>query len=148
MMKKYSKETQVGIFVLLGFVAIAYMSIKLGNVHLFGDDHYAIKAKFNDVTGLKINAPVQMYGVEMGFVEKIGIDQDSGMSVVTLKIRKDIKLTDDTIASVKTSGLIGDKYIKLSRGGGEAIAPGAVLRDTESSVDLEELISKYVFGGV
>lgn len=147
-MKKYSKETQVGIFVLLGFVAIAYMSIKLGNVHLFGDDNYAIKATFNDVTGLKINAPVQMYGVEMGFVEKIGIDQASGMSEVTLKIRKDIKLTDDTIASVKTSGLIGDKYIKLSRGGGDPIAAGAVLRDTESSVDLEELISKYVFGGV
>lgn len=147
-MKKYSRETQVGIFVLLGFAAIAYMSIKLGNVHLFSDDHYAIKAKFNDVTGLKINAPVQMYGVEMGFVEQIGIDQASGLSEVTLKIRKDIQLTDDTIASVKTSGLIGDKYIKLSRGGGDAIAAGAVLRDTESSVDLEELISKYVFGGV
>lgn len=147
-MKKYSRETQVGIFVLVGFIAIAYMSIKLGNVHLFSDDHYAIKARFNDVTGLKINAPVQMYGVEMGFVEKIGIDHGSGMSEVTLKIRKDVRLTDDTIASVKTSGLIGDKYIKLSRGGGDAIGPGAVLRDTESSVDLEELISKYVFGGV
>ena len=147
-MKKYSKETQVGLFVLVGFLAIAYMSVKLGNVHFFGDDHYAIQAKFSDVTGLKVNAPVQMYGVEMGFVEKIGIDQDSGMSLVTLKIRKDVKLTDDTIASVKTSGLIGDKYVKLSRGGGETIKPGAVLRDTESSIDLEELISKYVFGGV
>lgn len=147
-MKKYSKETQVGIFVLLGFLAIAYMSVKLGNVHIFGDDYYAIKAKFNDVTGLKANAPVQMYGVEMGFVEKIGIDQDSGMSLVTLKIRKDVKLTDDTIASVKTSGLIGDKYVKLSRGGGDPLQPGSVLRDTESSIDLEELISKYVFGGV
>jgi phospholipid/cholesterol/gamma-HCH transport system substrate-binding protein len=147
-MKKYAKETQVGIFVLVGFLAIAYMSIKLGNVHLFSDNNYSIKARFNDVTGLKINAPVQMYGVEMGFVDKIGIDQESGMSEVTLKIRKDIKLTDDTIASVKTSGLIGDKYIKLSRGGGDPIQPGAVLRDTESSIDLEELISKYVFGGV
>lgn len=147
-MKKYSKETQVGVFVLVGFLAIAYMSVKLGNVHLFGDDFYAIKAKFNDVTGLKVNAPVQMYGVELGFVEAIGIDQDSGLSVVTLKVRKDVQLTDDTIASVKTSGLIGDKYVKLSRGGGEALKPGAVLRDTESSIDLEELISKYVFGGV
>ena len=147
-MKKYSKETQVGLFVLVGFLAIAYMSVKLGNVHLFSDDHYAITAKFNDVTGLKVNAPVQMYGVEMGFVEKIGIDLDSGLSEVTLKIRKDIKLTDDTIASVKTSGLIGDKFVKLSRGGGDPLKPGAVLRDTESSIDLEELISKYVFGGV
>ncbi|MDO9631556.1 MAG: outer membrane lipid asymmetry maintenance protein MlaD [Humidesulfovibrio sp.] len=147
-MKKYSKETQVGIFVLLGFFAIAYMSIKLGNVHLFSDNFYPIVAKFNDVTGLKLNAPVQMYGVEMGFVENIGIDLDTGMSSVTLRIRKDIKLTDDTIASVKTSGLIGDKYIKLSRGGGDPIKAGAVLRDTESSIDLEELISKYVFGGV
>jgi len=147
-MKKYAKETQVGIFVIVGFLAIAYMSVKLGNVHLFSDNNYAIKARFNDVTGLKLNAPVQMYGVEMGFVEKIAIDQDSGMSEVTLKIRKDIQLTDDTIASVKTSGLIGDKYIKISRGGGEPINAGAVLRDTESSIDLEELISKYVFGGV
>ena len=147
-MKKYSKETQVGVFVLLGFLAIAYMSVKLGNVHLFADNFYPIVAKFNDVTGLKLNAPVQMYGVEMGFVETIGIDQKSGMSSVTLRIRKDIELTDDTIASVKTSGLIGDKYVKLSRGGGDPIKAGAVLRDTESSIDLEELISKYVFGGV
>jgi phospholipid/cholesterol/gamma-HCH transport system substrate-binding protein len=147
-MKKYSKETQVGVFVLVGFLAVAYMSIKLGNVHLFGDDYYAISARFNDVTGLKPNAPVQMYGVEMGFVDKIGIDQKDGMSVVTLKIRKDVQLTDDTIASIKTSGLIGDKYVKLSRGGGESVKAGAVLRDTESSIDLEELISKYVFGGV
>jgi phospholipid/cholesterol/gamma-HCH transport system substrate-binding protein len=147
-MKKYSKETQVGLFVLLGFFAIAYMSIKLGNVHLFSSDYYTIKAVFNDVTGLKTNAPVQMYGVEMGFVSNIAIDQKSGMSVVTLDIRKDVKLTDDTIASVKTSGLIGDKYVKISRGGGDPLKPGAVLRDTESSIDLEELISKYVFGGV
>lgn len=147
-MKKYSKETQVGLFVLVGFLAIAYMSIKLGNVHLFGDDKYAVSAMFNDVTGLKVNAPVQMYGVDVGFVQAIGIDQKSGMSVVTLKVNKDVKLTDDTIASVKTSGLIGDKYIKLSLGGGDPIKPGAVLRDTESSIDLEELISKYVFGGV
>ena len=147
-MKKYSKETQVGLFVLVGFMAIAYMSIKLGNVHLFSDNNYVITAKFNDVTGLKVNAPVQMYGVEMGFVEKIGIDNQNGMSVVTLRIRKDVQLTDDTIASVKTSGLIGDKYIKISRGGGDPIKEGAVIRDTESSIDLEELISKYVFGGV
>jgi len=148
MMQKYSKETQVGVFVLVGFLAIAYMSVKLGNVHLFSSNDYSITAMFNDVTGLKVNAPVQMYGVEMGFVEQIGIDLKSGMSRVTLRIRKDIQLTDDTIASVKTSGLIGDKYIKLSRGGGDPIKAGAILRDTESSIDLEELISKYVFGGV
>jgi phospholipid/cholesterol/gamma-HCH transport system substrate-binding protein len=147
-MKKYSKETQVGLFVLVGFLAIAYMSIKLGNVHLFSDNDYAITAKFNDVTGLKVNAPVQMYGVDIGFVEKIGIDNENSMSSVVLRIRKDVRLTDDTIASVKTSGLIGDKYVKISRGGGDPIQAGAVLRDTESSIDLEELISKYVFGGV
>jgi len=147
-MKKYSKETQVGLFVLVGFLAIAYMSVKLGNVHLFSDNNYAITAKFNDVTGLKVNAPVQMYGVDIGFVEQIGIDAKNGMSSVVLRIRKDVQLTDDTIASVKTSGLIGDKYVKISRGGGDPIQAGAVLRDTESSIDLEELISKYVFGGV
>lgn len=148
-MKKYSKETSVGIFVLLGLIAIGYMSIKLGNVNLFSDDHYVLYAEFTDISGLKINAPVQMYGVQMGYVKSIGINQKKGVAKVAMMVRNDIKLTDDAIASVKTSGLIGDKFIKISPGGvGDPLEPGGFIFDTEPSIDLEDIISKFAFGKV
>ena len=148
-MKKYAKETAVGLFVFVGIMCIAYMSVKLGNVALFSDNHYTLNAQFSDVTGLKANAPVQMFGVDIGYVERIELDQEQGLALVRMSIRKDISLTDDAIASIKTSGLIGDKFLKISPGGtGSPLKDGGTIFDTESSVDLEELISKFVFGKV
>ncbi|WP_027178555.1 outer membrane lipid asymmetry maintenance protein MlaD [Maridesulfovibrio bastinii] len=148
-MKKYSKETSVGIFVLLGLALIIFMSINLGDVRVFSDSHYPLTAKFNDVTGLRPNAPVEIMGVQVGYVDKISLDTKNMKAVVVLKIKKDIQLYDDAIASVKTSGLIGDKYIKISPGGvGDPLNPGDSLIETESAIDLEDLISKYVFGKV
>ncbi|MBN2139546.1 MAG: outer membrane lipid asymmetry maintenance protein MlaD [Desulfovibrionaceae bacterium] len=148
-MKKYSKETWVGIFVLVGLACVAYMTVKLGNVQLFTDNYYTLKAKFTDVSGLKVNAPVQMFGVQMGFVEDIEINQEQDVAEVTLKIDKGVVLTDDAIVSVKTSGLIGDKFVKITPGGvGDQLKPGSTIFDTEPAIDLEDLISKYVFGKV
>lgn len=148
-MKKYAKETTVGIFVFLGLVSMAYMSVKLGNINLFSKDHYLLRAQFTDVSGLKTNAPVSIYGVEMGYVGDIRINLENGLADVDLFIRKDITLLDDTIASVKTSGLIGDRYVKITPGGiGEELKPGEKIFDTEPAIDIEDLISKYVFGGV
>ena len=148
-MKKYTKETAVGLFVFVGVMCIAYMSVKLGNVALFSDSHYVLNAQFSDVTGLKVNAPVQMFGVDIGYVKRIELDQEQGLAMVQMSINKDITLTDDAIASIKTSGLIGDKFLKVSPGGaGESLKDGGTIFDTESSVDLEELISKFVFGKV
>lgn len=148
-MKKYGKETAVGIFVFVGIIAIAYMSIKLGNVTLFSDDYYRLSADFTDVSGLKVSAPVQIYGVEVGFVESISLNQKDGTAHLVMKIKKDVKLTDDAIASIKTSGLIGDKFVKIAPGGvGDPVGDGDSLFDTEPAIDIEGLISKFAFGKV
>jgi phospholipid/cholesterol/gamma-HCH transport system substrate-binding protein len=148
-MFKLKKETAVGLFVLVGLIAVAYMSIKLGNVQLFGDKYYAVEASFSDVSGLKVNAPVQMFGVTIGFVQSIGLDQDKGVARVLMSIDKAVMLTDDAIVSVKTNGLIGDKYLKIAPGGlGDPVKPGGTLFDTNPAIDLEDLISKFAFGKV
>lgn len=148
-MNKKSVEIAVGIFVLIGFACISYLTIKLGKMDIMDDDTYTLSAKFQSVSGLKTGAQVEMAGVQIGKVESISLDKERMVADVKLKIRKDLELTDDVIASVKTSGLIGDKYIKISQGGSEDILEDkGEITETESALDIEDLISKYVFGGV
>ena len=148
-MKKYALETTVGMFVLIGLVCVAYLTIKLGKLEIVGGDTYAIKARFKDVTGLKSGAYVEMAGVRIGRVTGIALDPKDNSAMVTLRIQRGVRLSDDTIASIKTSGLIGDKFVKVSPGGSDdALKPGGMIVETESSVDLGDLIGKYVFGGV
>jgi phospholipid/cholesterol/gamma-HCH transport system substrate-binding protein len=148
-MKKYSTETVVGIFVVLGLLCVAYMTVKLGKVSLFGDDYYPLQARFASVSGLRVGNPVEMGGIEVGRVEHMSIDQDKQMAVVELKIIKDIKIFDDASASIKTAGLIGDKYVKIDPGGsGNLLKPGGAITETNSPIDVEDLISKYAFGEV
>lgn len=146
-MKKTSVETAVGVFVMIGLISVAYMAIKLGQMEWFGEGYYLLDARFDSVSGLKTGAQVDMAGVEIGQVADIHLDNERQVAVVQLKIREDIMLTDDVIASVKTSGLIGDKFIKLTPGGSDRILkPGDMIIDTESALDIEDLVSKYVFG--
>ena len=146
-MKKTSVETAVGVFVLIGLLSVGYLAIKLGKMEWFGDDYYLLDARFNSVSGLKTGAPVDMAGVEIGQVADIRLDKQRQVAIVRLKIQKDVKLTDDVIASVKTSGLIGDKFIKLTPGASDRILKsGDMIIETESALDIEELVSKYVFG--
>lgn len=148
-MKKYSIETVVGIFVVIGLLCVAYMTVKLGKVSLFGGDYYPIHARFTSVSGLRVGNPVEMDGIEVGRVEHMGIDQDKQMAVVELKISKSIKLYDDASASIKTAGLIGDKFVKIDAGGGgNILKPGGTITETTSAIDVEDLISKYAFGEV
>jgi len=148
-MLKLNKETAVGLFVFIGLVAIVYMSVKLGNVQLLSSRYYPVQADFADISGLKTNAPVQMFGVDIGFVSVISLDQEKGVARVEMMIDKDVQLTDDAIVSVKTNGLIGDKYLKIAPGGlGEPVKPGDTLFDTQPAIDLEDLISKFAFGKV
>ena len=148
-MKKYSLETYVGIFVFIGLVCVTYLTVKLGKMEVLGSDHYMLKARFTSIAGLRPGSFVEMAGVRIGKVDQITLDQEDQVAVVELKIQKDIIIGDDAIASIKTSGLIGDKYINIDPGGsGEVLGPGDTIIETESAVDLEELISKYVFGSV
>ena len=148
-MKKYSKETVVGIFVVIGLACIGYMTVKLGNVGFFGDNTYSLYANFSTVTGLREGNPVNMLGLEIGRVEKFTMDQENQQVLVQFKINKGIEVYDDAIASVKTEGLIGDKYVAVDPGGGgDLLADGDTITDTNSPTDIMDLISKYAFGDV
>lgn len=148
-MKKYSRETIVGIFVLIGILCVGYLTVKLGRMEVLSDRGYTIEARFASVTGLRSGAEIQIAGVSVGRVSKISLDHETQTARVIMLIDKEVQLSDDVIASVKTSGLIGDKYIQLSPGGSfDMLEDGDEVSETESSVDIEELISKYVFGGV
>ena len=119
-MKKYTMETIVGIFVIFGLLCVGYMTVKLGKVNLFGDDSYSLMAKFTTVAGLRKGSPVNILGIDVGRVERITMDQENLRAVVELRIKNDIKIYDDAIASIKTEGLIGDKYLSIDPGGGGA----------------------------
>jgi phospholipid/cholesterol/gamma-HCH transport system substrate-binding protein len=148
-MKKYSMETTVGLFVVIGLLCVGYMAVKLGKVSLLGSDYYSLSAKFASVSGLRVNSAIEMFGIEIGRVERLDVNQDEQTAVAVMKIRKDTKIYDDAIASIRTAGLIGDRYISITPGGsGEALKPGGIIRDTESPTDLTDLIGKYAFGEV
>lgn len=150
-MTSRKKEIGVGLFVLIGLLCVGWLTIRLGRMELFNASGYTVQARFNSVTGLKTGAAVEIAGVRVGRVSGIRLNQTptGPLAMVQLQLDKGIKLTDDVIASVKTSGLIGDKYILLTPGGSsEALGEGDTIVDTESSLDIEELISKYVFGKV
>ena len=148
-MRKFSVETTVGIFVVIGLACVAYMTLKLGNLEIFGGKYYTLKARFASITGLKTGSPVEMLGIQIGQVEGFTLDQEDQVVILKMKIRNGIEIYEDAIASIKTSGLIGDKYVKIDAGGAdELLKPGGTITETQSPVDIEELISKYVFGGV
>ena len=146
-MEKAKLELVVGIFVLIGIACLAYLSIKLGKLELIGGDVYEVEAQFNTATGLKPGASIEIAGVEVGRVKDITLKDDR--AAVLLAVNRSVKLYSDTIASIKTRGIIGEKFMALSPGGGgEPLKPGDTIRDTESGLDLEELVSQYVHGKV
>ncbi len=142
-------ETTVGIFVVFGLLCIAYMSVKLGHITLFGDNTYPISARFTTVSGLRAGNPVNMMGLEVGRVERLYMDQADQRAVVEMRVNNNVKVYDDAIASIKTEGLIGDKYVSIDPGGaGTLLGPGGVITETQPAIDIAELIGKYAFGDV
>jgi phospholipid/cholesterol/gamma-HCH transport system substrate-binding protein len=146
-MKNSTLEIMVGLFMIIGFCAFGYLALQLGEVSfLTSGSTYTIKAEFDNVAGVKKGASVQVAGVPVGTVAEISLGEDE-VAVLTLQLDNDLQVPTDSIASVKSQGIIGDKYIQLSLGGEEEIfKPGEVLRETESSLDIESLISKFAFG--
>jgi phospholipid/cholesterol/gamma-HCH transport system substrate-binding protein len=149
MMQRQTFELSVGVLVLAGLLAVAYLAINLGELDVFGKETILIKARFQSVSGLKTGARVEISGVMVGKVTGIELDRKKMAAMVSMKVEKGLELTDDTIASVRTSGLIGDKYIKLAPGGSPVVlTEGGLITETESAVDIEEMLGKYVFGDV
>jgi phospholipid/cholesterol/gamma-HCH transport system substrate-binding protein len=146
-MRRTNLELTVGVFVLLGLACLAYLAINLGKMEIYGEG-YQIFAIFDNVSGLKTGATVEIAGVEVGQVNSIQLTP-MFQARVGLKLHQGIKVYDDAIASVRTKGIIGDKFVKLSPGSSEKLIPvGGKIINTESGIDLEELIGSYIHGKV
>lgn len=148
-MKQSKLELLVGAFVVLGLAAVLYLTIKLGAGSMLGGDTYTIEARFTNAGGLNSGSSVVVAGVSVGRVEGIRVDPKDFSAIASLRVMSGLKLPADTMASIKTTGLIGDKYVLLAPGADEAsLQPGGIITMTESSVDLESLIGKMAFGSV
>jgi phospholipid/cholesterol/gamma-HCH transport system substrate-binding protein len=146
-MRRSALDLGVGVFVLVGLLALGWMSVKLGRVDLFGNRGYVVSADFPTVGGLKAGSTIEIAGVEVGRVDRIVL-QDYQAHVVMV-IQPQVKLQEDSIASIKTKGLIGERYVRISPGGSDKlIPPNGRIREVEPPVDIEELLSKYIFGKV
>ncbi len=146
-MNKANLEIAVGIFVLTGIACLVYLAVNLGEMELLSRG-WRVNAEFDNISGLKVGAPVELAGVEVGRVEQIAITPGR-RARLQLKLAPNLTLTDDTIASIRTKGIIGDKFVKISIGNSEkTIPPGGKIHDTESAVEWEELISKFIHGKV
>ncbi len=144
-MKKLSTEFIVGLFLLAGIAALTYLSVVISGVSGFGSDGYRLMAKFENSSGLKKGAVVEIAGVRVGQVESISLDFETQESKVWLEVDKNIEVQDDAVASIRTAGIIGDKFVKISPGGGELLGDGDEIIETEPAISIEELISKYIF---
>lgn len=146
-MRKMDLELAVGLFIIAGVLCLGYLSIRLAKMEVLGGNGYKIYAIFSDIGGLKEGSSVVIAGVEVGRVKDITIEDYEAK--VALSLRPAIKIQEDAIASIKTKGLIGEKYIQITPGGSEdIIKPGGFIRETLPAVDIEQLISNYVFGKV
>jgi len=137
----------VGIFVAIGIAAILFLALKVGNLVTFGTTPgYRLEAAFDNIGGLKLRAPVKAAGVVVGRVERIYFDPKTYQAVVTMKIDDGNEFTADTIASILTSGLLGEVYVGLDVGGDpKMLANGARIGKTQSAVVLEKLIGQFLF---
>ncbi len=145
-MKRLNVELVVGLFLIAGILSFVWISVKLGDMSFLDKDTYDVTARFTSISGLKEGAVIEVAGVRIGKVSKIDLDREDYEAVVHLKINGDVQLQEDSIASVRTSGVIGDKFVNITPGGSdELISEGGEIEETESSISLEELVSKYIF---
>ena len=146
MNEKQHTEILVGIFLLIGIIAITFLALRMGDFGLVNNQQYGIKAEFTSASGLKKGAHVEMAGVTVGKVNDIAFNPDTYLAEVYISIENNIQIPDDSIASIRTSGIIGDKFLKISPGGSDIIIqPNMTITETEPSINHEELISKYIF---
>lgn len=146
MNEKQHTEILVGIFILVGIIVITFLALRMGDFELLNNKQYTIKAEFTSASGLKKGAHVEMAGVSVGKVKNIIFNPETYLAEVYIAIENNIKIPEDSTASIRTAGIIGDKFLKVSPGGSETIIEKNMsIVETEPSINLEELISKYIF---
>ncbi|MCH6256907.1 outer membrane lipid asymmetry maintenance protein MlaD [Puniceicoccaceae bacterium K14] len=143
-------EFTVGLFVLAGLLCILYLAVSIGGSRFFGGDARVIEARFSNIGGLNPGSNVMIAGVKIGSVQSISLDEQSLVAVVQMKLDStNIEVYDDAIASIRTNGLIGDKYIAFDPGAsGIELEEDEPIVDTESALDIESLISRFAFGDI
>jgi phospholipid/cholesterol/gamma-HCH transport system substrate-binding protein len=147
-MKKIDLETAVGFFLLIGIFSLGYISVKMGKLEVLGSKGYTVYAEFEQAGGIKPGANIQIAGVTVGRVTGIRLDKNYE-ALVSIELDSGVRLQEDAIASIKTSGLIGEKFVQITPGASEKNIPaGGKIRETESAIDIESLISKYIFGKI
>lgn len=147
-MRKIDLELAVGLFVLIGVFSLAYLSVRLGKLETVSGGSYTVYAEFENAGGIKEGTVVEIAGIEIGKVKSLSLSKDY-RALLMISIRKNIPIQDDAIASIKTKGLIGEKYLQISPGASDKLIPdGGKITETESVIDIEELISRYIFGRV
>jgi phospholipid/cholesterol/gamma-HCH transport system substrate-binding protein len=146
-MSKKGIETLVGLFVLLGLVALTFVALKAANLASFGQSNgYTLQARFDNIGGLKARAPVRSAGVTVGRVMSIQLDPKTFQGLVTMEIDRDLRFPKDSSAKILTAGLLGDQYVGLEAGGDDKnLAPGDTVKQTQSAVVLENLIGQFLF---
>lgn len=146
-MGKKGIETLVGAFVLLGFLAIVFLALQAANLASFrGSDSYTVTAKFDNIGGLKVRAPVRSAGVTVGRVTRITLDGTTFQGLVTLDIDRQFQFPKDSSAKILTAGLLGDQYVGIEPGGDEKnLAAGETIARTQSAIVLENLIGQFLF---
>ena len=146
-MSKRGIESLVGLFVVLGILALTFIALKAANLASFGQrDGYVLQARFDNIGGLKVRAPVRSAGVVVGRVKSIRLDPKTFQGLVTMEIDRDLQFPRDSSAKIQTAGLLGDQYIGLEAGGDDKnLGPGDTVTQTQSAVVLENLISKFLF---
>lgn len=141
--RHFKLEFWVGLFALLSVACAGWLSVSLGGTEFFGSSRQTILAEFDNISGLQLGASVEIAGVPVGQVTAINLKDPKAL--ITLSIDNNIKLRDDDMLAIRTKGIIGDRYVKITRGGSEeTLAPGSVIVDTESVVDIEDLIGKII----
>ena len=146
-MTRINTEVVVGFFLLLGFLALGYLAVKLGKMEVVGGSGYTVHATFSNVAGLRVGTSVEIAGVDIGWVE--GISLKNYQAVVAFRIKDGVQLPEDSIASIRTKGLIGEHFVRISPGGAERnLQPGDEIKETEPPVDIMELIANYAFGKI
>ena len=146
-MNRSTIDLWVGVFVAIGFGAILFLALKVGNLlTLDRSPGYRIEASFENIGGLKLRAPVKAAGVVVGRVEQVRLDSKTYDAVVTMRMDSEYQFSKDTIAAINTSGLLGEVYIGLDAGGDPAmLKEGDRITKTQSAVVIEKLISQFLF---
>ena len=145
---KTKVEISVGIFMILGLAAITFIAIRLGDVGVLAGENYQVIARFTSASGLREGAWVEAAGVRIGNIAAIDFDTEQYYAVITMNINESVRISEDAIASVRTTGIIGDKFVQITQGGSDNyLSDGMEIIETEPAINLEELIGKYIFEG-